>query len=332
VAANDTHDATVVIPTWNGRHLLEDCLTALRAQTLQPAEIIVVDDGSTDDTAQHLAGRHPYVRVIKHDGNRGFAAAVNSGIRAATGSLIVLLNNDATPEPGWLRELTHAAAETPERVAMLTSKILRADDGRIDTTGDFLTVHGVPWSRGAGESDAGQYDNATDVFGACAGATAYRRELFSDVGLFDEGYFAYYEDVDLSARARRRGWEARYVPSAVVHHRVHATSGSRRGFFRYQTTRNQWYIAVKVLPLRSLLRLAPSFLAIQAVNCLGAIRHRELRSVLRAYRDVVTELPRLLRDRRSIRVGAVVDDATFARELVHVPLSEVLGLHRRRRR
>ena len=316
---------SVVIPTWNGKSLLDDCLDSLVRQIDDATEVIVVDDGSTDGTAEHLARHRPDITIIRHDCNRGFAAAVNSGIRGASGEFVVLLNNDARPAANWLSNLVDAAESAPSDVGLVTSKIVRMADGRLDTTGDFLTVHGVPWSRGNGEVDTGQFDDEREVFGACAGATLYRRILFDDVGLFAESFFAYYEDVDLSARARRRGWRAMYAPSAVVEHRVHATSKSQSGFFRYQTTRNLWYLVIRTLPARLVLSALPSLLVLQTANVLGALRHGEVCSVVRAYRDVIRALPRLIHERRVLAAGSRITGGEFARMVVRVPLSEVAG-------
>lgn len=319
---------SVVIPTWNGRQLLDDCLAAVASQTLAPDETIVVDDGSTDETEQYLRQSHRTVRVIRHATNRGFAAAVNTGIKNSNGDFVVLLNNDAVVEPEWLGALVAEAISASSDVGMVTSKILRSDTGRIDTTGDFLTVHGVPWSRGSGELDYGQFDTFCDVFGACAGATLYRRSMFDDIGMFDERFFAYYEDVDLSVRARRRGWRARYAPSAVVHHRVHGTSGGRRGFLRYQTTRNTCFLLIKVMPTRAWARALPSFVALQCANIVGAVRAGEVRDLVRAYRDALRYVSPLLEDRQALRDAAVVSDRELARELVRIPLAVVAGWRR----
>ena len=215
---------SVVIPTWNGAALLGPCLESLAAQTCRDAEVCVVDNGSTDGTLALLAERFRWVKTVRFAENRGFSAAVNAGIAEARGDVIALLNNDTRADPRWLETLARTLATRPD-IGFCASKMLSmAEPGRLDNAGIDYRVDGFAITRGAREPDGAAWSAPREVFGACAGAAAYLRELFDDVVAFDERFFAYYEDVDLSFRARLRGWRCLYVPEAVVLHRQGAST------------------------------------------------------------------------------------------------------------
>jgi GT2 family glycosyltransferase/2-polyprenyl-3-methyl-5-hydroxy-6-metoxy-1,4-benzoquinol methylase len=216
---------SIVIPVCNRAELTRRCLEAL-ARTVDPAEaeVIVVDNGSTDDTAAVLASAPPPVRVLRNAANLGFARASNQGARAARGELLVFLNNDTEPEPGWLQALRAAAAEPG--VGLVGARLLYPGTRRIQHAGLALNPGGVPdhlW-RHAPEDDprAGEPRDLDMVTGACL---AIRRELFLALGGFDEGYRNGCEDVDLCLAVRARGLRVRYEPRAVLLHHEGATAG-----------------------------------------------------------------------------------------------------------
>lgn len=241
---------SVVVPSWNGRRLLTPCLESLRRQTVPPAGVVVIDNGSTDGSPAMLARSFPEVEVIRLERNRGFAAAVNVGIRATETSLVALLNNDAVAEPGWLEALV--AALDGDRVGMVASKILDADDPRrIDGIGLEVDAEGHPRQIGQQQPDGPPFDSPREVFGPIAAAALYRRELFEEIGVFDERFFAYLEDVDLAWRARRAGWRCVYAPGAVVRHRRASTARRMPRRVRYLVWRNHvWLMAKNAGPRR----------------------------------------------------------------------------------
>lgn len=245
---------TVVVPTWNGGEMLGGCLGALRRQILPPARIVVVDNGSTDRSDEVLA-RFPEIEVIRFERNRGFAAAVNAGIGASDTELVALLNNDAEAESGWL-EASVGALEG-ERVGMIASKIVDADAaGRIDGIGLEVDAGGDPRQIAQGESDGPAFASPREVFGPIAAAALYRREVFEEVGLFDERFFAYLEDVDLAWRARRAGWRCVYAPGAVVRHRRASTARRIPRRVRYLVWRNHVWLMAKNAEPGQLVRYA----------------------------------------------------------------------------
>ena len=203
---------SVVIPNWNGRRWLPGCLAALAAQTRPPAEVVVVDNGSTDGSLERLAERHPDVRVLALGRNTGFAAAANRGIEAATSEAVALVNPDAVLAPDWLERTAAALAADPGAGAVACKMVDLDDPGRVYDAGDVLRRDGVCEQRGRFQRDDGRFDEPGEVFAACAGAALYRREAVLAVGGFDERFFAYLEDVDLGLRLRLAGWRCRYEP------------------------------------------------------------------------------------------------------------------------
>jgi len=256
---------TIVIPNWNGKRFLADCLGAIRSQTHPQIETIVVDNGSRDGSVELIKEQYPEVRLVAFDRNVGFSPAVNAGIRAATGRYVALLNNDTKLEPRWAEELVAALDAHPE-VGSVACKMLKYDDRAIlDGVGDAYGRGGLPNRIGHGERDDGQYDEPRYVLGACGGAAMYRRELFDDIGLFDEDYFAYLEDVDLALRAQSAGYKCLYVPTARVYHVGTGTTGS--GFSSLVvrlTAQNNLNTIVKNMPTRLLLKFLPYIVYWQA--------------------------------------------------------------------
>lgn len=334
VQHHDPSHPAVVIPTWNGAMVLSRCLQALPPDTL--AHVIVVDNGSLDGTASMLAERFPDVQTVHLDTNLGFAAAANAGIRAAGGRDVVLLNNDTVPSPQWLGQLLSAVAAASEDVGFVTSKILRLDDGRIDSAGDLLTSGGFAAQRGHNQVDAGQYDEATVVFGGCGGATWFRRAMLDDVGGFDERFFAYLEDVDLCFRAQLRGWHGRFAPRAVVGHEVSATASTVPGFKRYQSARNSWYLLIRCMPAPLLLRALPGFLLKQVGTLVLAVFQGEARAMLAGSAAGLRAIPTLLASRREIqadsRVPAAEVEELLAPAHYHRRVKELLSNMRALRR
>jgi GT2 family glycosyltransferase len=307
MTSEDMADLTVAIPNYNGRALLEEMLPSLQRQTLRPATIVVVDDCSEDDSVAYLADCWPQVRVIRQPQRGGVTAAMNACLAAADGELVGLFNNDMELDPNCLAELV-AELERHPQVGSVTPKMLDfAERAVFDGAGDLLTWRGGGRRRGHGERDTGQYDSPGEVFGPCGGAALYRRWALERVGGFDEGYFAYYEDIDWAFRAQLTGVRCRYVPTAVLYHRGSATLG--RGMTDdngYLLWRNPVWLVAKCYPIRMLVRHAPAIFRGQAGNLYTALREHKPQVWARAMRDALRGLPAVLRKRRHVQRSRVV--------------------------
>jgi GT2 family glycosyltransferase len=292
---------SIVIPNWNGARFLRACLGSLRAQTYPAREVVVVDGASTDGSAELVRSDYPEVCLLVLSENRGFAGNVNAGIRRSRGELVALLNNDAVADPDWLEELVGGFSDP--RVGSCASKMLLVEPPDVlNSAGDFYSRDGLPGNRGVWEQDRGQYDEDQRVFGACAGAAAYRRSLLDDIGLFDERFFYQCEDVDLAYRAQLAGYVCRYVPSARVHHRLSATGGGTLA--SYYCGRNFIWVALKNTPPSLLKRYWPRMLRAQARLALDALRHaREpaARARLRGQWKALREMGGIIRARREVQ-------------------------------
>ena len=252
--------ATVVIPNLNGAGWLKDSIESIWAQTMQDLELIVVDNGSTDESlaiAQSYQGRPGYT-LIQNDTNTGFSHAVNQGIREAKGEYVALFNNDAFAEPDWLENLI-AAAEQDGRIFAVSSLMIRHFERELaDDAGDYVTLLGFACKRGDGMK-ASRYQKPGRVFSACGGAALYRKSILDEIGLFDETFFAYYEDVDISGRANSLGYKNVYCPTARCYHICGATTGAVRynPFKSIQSGRNSILLPYKNMPILMLLLNLP---------------------------------------------------------------------------
>jgi GT2 family glycosyltransferase len=262
----------VVIPNWNGADDLKACLDSVVAQTMH-AHIIVVDNASVDESLQIIKS-YKNVELIEHTENKGFAGGVNPGFKRAIelgATYVAALNNDAIVDKNWLKELV-SSLEAHSELGIATSKILSGDGKHLDSTGDYYTVWGLPYPRGRGESNLNKYDEQTEIFAASGGASLFRVTMLEEIGLFDEDFFAYYEDVDLSFRAQLAGWKVRFVPSAVVYHQIGATSGKIKGFTTYQTMKNQPLLLLKNVPRKYMYRIGWRFTVAHILFYLRAIQ------------------------------------------------------------
>jgi GT2 family glycosyltransferase len=288
---------SVVIPTWNGQSLLAACLAALAGQTEDDFEIVVVDNGSTDGSAAWVQEHYSDVRVIANAQNRGFAAAVNQAIRAGDSRYVVTLNNDTEPDPGWLAALV-AAADSDPTVGMCASKMLFADRPQaINSAGICVDKVGIAWDRRGGELDDGGEVEPVEVFGPCGGAALYRRAMLNQIGLLDEDFFAYLEDVDLAWRARRVGWHCLYVPAARVLHRHSATGVEGSPFKSYHLGRNKIWLIAKNYPFRALWRYVLLLILYDAAAVTYALIARRDVHALRGRVAGLTGLRRMWRKR-----------------------------------
>lgn len=250
---------TVVIPNYNGRNYLQDCLTSLLEESEVPA-IIVVDNGSADESAAMVKERFPMVKLIALPENRGFSAAVNIGIREAGTEYVFLLNNDTVVLKDTIEELEAAMERHPKAFSVAAKMLQMKNPELIDSAGDFYCALGWAFARGKDRKNEA-FSKETSVFSACAGAALYRKAVFEKIGDFDENHFAYLEDIDVGYRAKIYGYRNYYAPASVVLHAGSGSSGSRHNKFKVDlSSRNSIYLIYKNMPVLQVLLNLPFLL------------------------------------------------------------------------
>lgn len=299
---------SVIIPNYNGAQHLKACFHSLRDQTYKEFEIILIDNNSKDDSVKFTEENFPEVRVIKMNYNSGFAKAVNEGIRNSRGEYLLLLNNDTECKIDFLAQMI-SGFKNPDTGSVACKMLNFYDRTTIDDAGDFIKLRGSPYARGNGEKDEAQYEKKEYIFGACAGAAIYKREVFDKVGYFDEDFFAYYEDVDMSFRMQSAGYKCFYNPEAICYHKRGATTASMTGFETMLCEKNLIAVRLKNYPLSMLIKCIPFFMIVRAKRYyLFLARHSYsiFKSAVIGYLKGLKEIPKSLRKRKAIQRNRIV--------------------------
>ena len=243
---------TIIIPNYNGKHFMEPCLQSLSEQTCRDFKVLVVDNASSDGSLEYMSEHYPDIEVISLKKNYGFSKAVNVGIEHSTTPYVILLNNDTTVDTHYVEEMIKAIEKSPHIFSVSSKMIQMYHPELIDSAGDLYTLMGWGVCRGTGRP-VSNYTKADQIFTACAGAAIYRREVFDEIGYFDEMHFAYLEDLDVGYRARIAGYDNIYCPTAMVYHVGSGTSGSKYNPFKVKlAARNNIYLNYKNMPLLQL--------------------------------------------------------------------------------
>lgn len=293
-------DVSVIIVCWNSGSLLAQCLESLLAQTVRPNAILVIDNASTDNSAE-IGESFPEVAVHRMSTNLGFAAANNYAIDRCSTKYVALLNPDAFPEPAWLESLLKAAESHPEAAAFGSRQICAENPQILDGVGDVYHVTGLAWRRGYGSAQAQHYLQQSGIFAPCAAAALYHRHALLLVGKFDEDYFCYMEDVDLGFRLRLAGFSALYIPDAVVKHVGSAFTGVRSAFSVYHGHRNMVWTFVKNVPGILLWILIPAHLLLNLLMILLLALRGQGGIALKAKKDAFHGLQKMWRKRGEIQ-------------------------------
>jgi GT2 family glycosyltransferase len=319
-----TPKVTIVIPNWNTQNWLPGCLNGLRAQTYQNFQILLVDNGSTDTSIAFVGENYPEVEILAFNQNRGFASAVNAGIKQSHSEYVALLNADTVPQPTWLGDLVEILEKNPSDVGGVASKMLSLRDPRIiDDAGNTFSWYGSACKRGQHQSIE-MYTQLEEIFSISGGASLYRRAFLEDVGYFDESFISYLEDVDLGLRGRLFGYRYLYAPTANVWHQW---SGSRipRPRYVYLCTRNRLALLLKNIPWWLLLKHSPTLLYGQLYFLLV---YKKPFYSLAGMISFTIALPRLLRQRWVIQkrktISNKVLEAMLSTELGEPALTEII--------
>lgn len=291
---------SIVVVNWNGKRYLKDCLDSLLDQTYANHEIVLVDNGSVDDSVRYVKEQFPAVKVVGLRDNEGFTGGNAAGLKVARGEFISLVNNDTKVHERWLENLVQPVL-TDESVGICASKILFATNGTLNSAGDGITTAAVGFNFGLNQG-AAQFNIPDRVFGACGAAVLYRRKMLDEIGFLDEEFFLYDEDTDLNFRAQLAGWKCAYVPTAIVHHVSNATTVRLSDTHVYYHARNLEFVWIKNMPAGLMLRFAPQKL-IQEIGsfCYLCLRHGKWKAYFRAKRDALRMLPLIWEKRKDIQ-------------------------------
>lgn len=304
---------SVIVVTWNGLHVLRDCIAALREQTL-PHELIVVDNGSHDGTGEWLADHAPEAHVIALPRNLGFAGGNNVGLRAANGDYLVLLNNDTIPAQDFVERIVAPMAED-ERIGSTAGVLLFAHQP------ELIASAGISVGRDGLHRDLFMLQPAvtlpaqpTEIFGASGGAVCYRRATLNDVGLLDERYFNYLEDADLAWRLQLRGWRCVLAPDACARHIYSATGGQGSPFKQRLLARNRARVLIRCWPLALWRMYWPAVVRYDLLAiAYGVLQRRP--AIIAGRLDAVRDLPAMLGQRRRLQKRKTVTTRSLARWL-----------------
>lgn len=282
---------SVVIPNYNGKEYLENCMESLMNQTFKNFEIVLVDDASSDNSAKDIMDKYGNgngqtdIRYIFHNENKGFAQSVNDGIKASKAEYVILLNNDTIADKKFVYAMLKSILRS-DKIFSVSAKMLSMKDKSImDDGGDYYCLLGWAFSPDK-DKKADKCNKRKRIFSACGGAAIYRKKILEEIGMFDSAHFAYLEDVDVGYRAGLYGYINIYEPDAVVIHAGSASSGSRYNAFKAKlTARNNIYLIYKNMPGYQLVINSPWIIVGTLIKLIFYIR----KGLGKAYFDGILE-------------------------------------------
>jgi GT2 family glycosyltransferase len=294
---------SIVIVYWNNARYLQGCLDCLSQQTFQDFEIFIIDNGSMDGGLDNLEEKYPQLKLLieRLPENKGFAWANNLGAKLARGTWLALLNTDAFPKSDWLEKLLDATSRYPDFTFFSSRQIQFHQPDILDGAGDEYHISGLAWRRFYNYPAQTYGLHEEEVFSACAAAALYKREDFLKVEGFDESYFSYFEDVDLSFRLRLAGGRCLYVPQAVVHHVGSASTGKTSNFAVYHAHRNLVWTFFKNMPGLLFWLYLPLHILVNVLFVASFLLKRRGTTILRAKWDALLYLPAIIRQRKKIQ-------------------------------
>jgi GT2 family glycosyltransferase len=305
-------ETAVMVITYNGRHHLKECIDALLRQTSRNFEIYLVDNASADGSSVFVIKNYPQVKIIQHDKNYGFAEGYNRAIKHVNSKYIALLNDDTKVDPEWLEELTKAMNKDSKILAVGSKIFFYSDPSLLQHAGGKLTLIGAGIDIGFGDQDKPIYNEPKFVGTVCGGAMMVQREIYENIGGFDDRYFAYFEDVDLCWRAWLQGYKTVYVPTSIVYHKFGGSWGTRHSHNRvYYGTKNRFASMIKNFGIKNLMKglYLSIFLDVYRVLLFLLKKKPEnVRSILRAHCQTLKNLPRYLITRFHLQAKRKLSD------------------------
>jgi GT2 family glycosyltransferase len=303
---------SVIIVNRDGGQHLSSLLPSLARQTYPNIEVVMVDNGSEDDSIGQLLEYFPEAKVIEQDRNSGFAGGNNVGIEQSRGDYLFLLNNDTELADDCVAHLVAAAEEKEDMAAVVPKMYFWRLPTFINAIGNSVWPTGWGSDNYMGYLDVGQFDDGAEVFSACFGATMISREALDKVGWVDPKYRFYYEDADWSYRARIQGLKIYFAPAARVYHKFNASMNSLAPTFKWQLViGNRLRFATKNLSKGTWLNFMRNYVKEDIRNTLRAVKHRDVNMALtyaRAWSRFLGGLPGILSERRAIQKTRVLKD------------------------
>jgi GT2 family glycosyltransferase len=308
---------SIVIPNLNGIEHLKVCYESLAKQSYLDFRILLIDNNSTDKSIEFTRKYFPDIEIIVNKYNYGFAKAVNIGITRAlefeNTDFILLLNNDIECDENFLLEMLNGFVS--EEVGSVACKMMNFyNRDKIDSAGDFIKKRGSPYARGHNQIDKGQFNKPEYIFGACAGAVLYKSDVFKKVGLFDEDFFAYFEDVDLDFRMHLMGYKCFYNPRAICYHKRGATTISREGYQAMLCEKNLIALRIKNYPLPVLFKYQPYFIAGRIRRYYRMLRDISFKTFFMAFKGYflgLFESPKFFLKRKKIHNSKIISNKDF---------------------
>ena len=302
---------SIIVLNLNGLEHLDTCLKSVAMTTYPNFEVILVDNGSTDGSVEHVAKRYPSVRIIRNNRNLGFAAANNVGIRLTKGDYVILLNNDTEVDPNWVSEMVQVAESDP-LIAACQPKIMNFYDRKkfeyAGAAGGFIDIYGYPLARGRVfdfvEIDHGQYDNSCNIFWASGAAMLIKRQALRKTGLLDELFFIYHEETDLCWRFHLSGYRVVFVPSAKIFHKGGATYKRKPYASWYLLHRNDFVMLMKNYSTHNLVKITVPRLTLEFVAACKFAFERDMNRVwvmIKAMFWVLKNLGAILKERSKVQ-------------------------------
>lgn len=325
----------IIVLTWNNADDSIECITSLLSQTKKDFTILSIDNKSTDNSKDRLINfinseENENIVFIAHGKNDGTAGGFNVGIKWAIENdydYIGTLNADAKADPKWVKSL-YDEIDGHNDTGIVTGMTLRSNGKTIDTTGDYYTTWGIPGPRLRDAPAEKAPKKAEYIFGCSGGAFLARTAMFRDIGLFDERYFMYYEDVDISFRAQLAGWKARYTPSAIAYHKLGASSKTVPGLATYNTFKNLPMLFTKNVPLRLCLSMYPRFVLAYTLILGNAIARGRGLPALKGYFTSWRNLIHMFRERNRIQKNRKVSIEYIDSIILHDIPPEQTGMRK----
>lgn len=292
----------VVVINWNDAPLLPKSIGSLFSQS-KTVDIIIVDNNSTDNSHEVIEEFGDRVTALYNSVNRGFAGGVNTGIRYALEKnyeYVALLNNDAVADRDWAKNLVSSFAQD-KTIGSATCSLVHSSGDTYDSTGELFSIWGLAYARGRDEKVKGQYNAQLDVMGVSGGASMFSAAMLRDVGIFDEDFFAYYEDIDLGLRSLTRGWKSVFAPKAKALHATGSTSGRVKNIHTYMGLKNQPLVVIKNIPFSILWRMLPRFILAHTLFTLRALSRGQFTTVLKSWMMLLWLVPKKVVERWGIQ-------------------------------